>query len=348
MTSSDLLLSCSDLTIGYSSKKGGEKRVSENLNINLKKGKLISLIGPNGSGKSTLIRTLTGLQPSITGEVHINNKNIRALSPEERAKTLSVVLTTPVQAGNLTAYDIVALGRYPYTNWAGTLTESDEKVVMEALKSAGAENLTFRFIHELSDGERQKVMIARAIAQDPDMMVLDEPTAFLDLPHKIEIMRVLKEVAHNYGRTILLSTHDLNLAIKCSDRLWIISSNGDFNSGTPEDLILSGDLESAFNLGGVLFDRTKGDFTIPVKTIGDVYLKGEHSNEYIWTLNALQRLGVKLLKESETTRSITIDNSGEKPKWLFNPDKDSGYISCDSIEDLVTALLSVFKDGDNY
>lgn len=134
----------------------------------------------------------------------------------------------------------------------------------DALRAAGAKSLTYRFIHELSDGERHKVMIARAIAQDPDMMVLDEPTAYLDLPHKIETMRVLKEVAHTSDRTILLSTHDLNLAIRCSDRLWILGKDGAFRSGIPEDLILSEELESAFNLGGVAFDRSKGDFTIPV------------------------------------------------------------------------------------
>lgn len=346
MNSSEIL-SCRDLTIGYSSKKGGEKKVSEDLNLKLNKGEIISLIGPNGSGKSTLIRTLTGIQPPLKGEVYIKGRDIRTFSPEEKAKTLSVVLTTPVQAGNLTAFDIVALGRYPYTNWAGTLTDDDEKIVLDALGSTGAKNLAYRFIHELSDGERQKVMIARAVAQDPDLMVLDEPTAFLDFPHKIETMRVLKEVAHHSGRTILLSTHDLNLAIRCSDRLLIMKNNGDFKSGTPEDLILSGDLESAFNLGGVLFDRKKGDFTIPVKNRGEVFLKGEHSIEYIWTVNALERLGVKITGESENSCNIFIDRTGENTKWIFNQNKKSGQVSCENIEELVMHLLDFFKEGDN-
>jgi iron complex transport system ATP-binding protein len=350
------LLSCRDLVIGYSSKKGGERRVSENLNISLKKGELVSLIGPNGSGKSTLIRTLTALQPSLEGEVYINGRDIRSFSPEEKAKTMSVVLTTPVQAGNMTAFDIVALGRYPYTNWAGSLGAKDEEAVMNALASAGAENLSSRFIHELSDGERQKVMIARAIAQDPDLMVLDEPTAFLDLPHKIEIMRVLKQVAHKYGRTILLSTHDLNLAIKCSDRIWIIKSSGEFRSGTPEDLVLSGELESAFNLGGVKFDRTKGDFTIPVEKTGEVFLMGEHSTEYTWTVNALERTGIEIAGEpgqpgepGNTGHSciVSIEKTEEKTRWIVKTENPQLGITCESIDELISTLSSSFKGGDN-
>lgn len=341
------ILSCKDLTTGYSSKKGGTKQISDNLNASMNKGEIISLIGPNGSGKTTLIRTLTGIQPPLKGEVYINNRNIITLSPEEKAKTLSVVLTTPIQAGNLTAFDIVALGRYPYTNWAGTLTEDDEKTVLDALKSAGAEDLKNNFIHELSDGERQKVMIARAIAQDPEIMVLDEPTAFLDLPHKIETMRVLKEVAHNCGRTILLSTHDLNLAIRCSDRLWIIKKDGSFNSGTPEDLILSGELESAFNMGGVLFDKFKGDFTIPVKKRGEVFIEGDHSAEYIWTVNAMERLGIDIIHEQNGHCAILIDKSEVNPKWILKTADNSKQIACKSIEELTTYLLYTFKEGEN-
>ncbi|WP_421910052.1 ABC transporter ATP-binding protein [Methanolacinia petrolearia] len=348
------LLSCRNLAIGYSSKKGGVKRVSENLNITLEKGELVSLIGPNGSGKSTLIRTLTALQPSLEGEVRINGRDINSFSPEEKAKTMSVVLTTPVQAGNMTAFDIVALGRYPYTNWARSLGAKDEEVVTNSLASTGAEDLAHRFIHELSDGERQKVMIARAIAQDPDLMVLDEPTAYLDLPHKIEIMRVLKQVAHKYGRTILLSTHDLNLAIKCSDRMWIMKGGGEFRSGTPEDLILSGELESAFNLGGVRFDRMKGDFTIPVEKTGMVLLKGEQSAEYTWTVNALERTGIEIAggpgqpeepSSPEDSCIISIEKTDEGSRWIVRKEDTQFGMTCESIGELVSALLFLFKGG---
>jgi len=186
------VLTCTNLSIGYRNQKTVTREISKDLNLHLDRGELICLVGPNGSGKSTLIRTLVGIQPPICGEILLGDTNIRDLSSEERAKTFSVVLTTPVQAGYLTAFDIVALGRFPYTNWAGRLTESDESIVLSALASVGARTLAHRFMHEMSDGERQKVMIARALAQDPELMVLDEPTAFLDLPHKIETMRILR------------------------------------------------------------------------------------------------------------------------------------------------------------
>lgn len=340
------LLHCNDLTIGYRNKKAVVKVVSKDLNLHLRRGELVCLIGPNGSGKSTLIRTLTGIQPPLSGEVFLCNRRIGEFRPDEKARTLSVVLTSQVQAGYLTAFDIVALGRFPYTNWAGNLAESDRNIVLSALASVGAADLTGRFIHEMSDGERQKVMIARALAQDPEMMVLDEPTAFLDLPHKIETMRILRLVAQKTKKSILLSTHDLNLAIRCADQLWIIDRNGSMISGIPEDLVLSGIFGSAFEIDGVHFDAVRGEFTIPVEKRGTFMLAAPESVEKIWTTYALERIGFVPTEGSGADITVIVQKTGEKTRWLFC---HSGTVQeCESICMLVESISSLHRGGGDH
>jgi len=335
------ILTCTNLTIGYRNQKAVIKEVSKDLNLHLKRGELVCLIGPNGSGKSTLIRTLTGIQPPLHGEVWLCNKKIEEHSSEEKARTLSVVLTSQVQAGYLTAFDIVALGRFPYTNWAGRLTESDKQIVKSALASVGAGDLTPRFIHEMSDGERQKVMIARALAQEPELMVLDEPTAFLDLPHKIETMRILRMVAQNAGKSILLSTHDLNLAIRCADQLWIINRSGTMISGTPEDLVLSGIFGSAFEIDGVHFDTTRGEFTIPVEKRGTFSISAPESVERIWTMYALERIG--FCPSGSPDISVTVEISGKKPLWRVRLNDEEK--ECWSIREMVEHISTGYRKG---
>ena len=272
-------------------------------------------------------------------------KRIGDLSTEEKAKTLSVVLTTPVQAGYLTAFDVVALGRFPYTNWAGRLTESDKNIVMSALALVGASSLAYCFIHELSDGERQKVMIARALAQEPELMVLDEPTAFLDLPHKIETMRILKQVAQKTEKSILLSIHDLNLAIRCADQLWIIDRNGTMISGIPEDLVLSGIFGSAFDIDGVCFDPVRGEFTIPVEQKGTFSLIAPESIERIWTQYALERIGFTPMGGPVADIEVIVRKDGEKPTWQIC-DSD-GKRECENIRELVECI-SARHEGGSY
>ncbi len=330
------ILSCSNLTIGYGGQKSGAREISKNLNLQLNRGELVSLVGPNGAGKSTLIRTLTGIQPPLSGEVRLCDIPIGEISEQDRARMLSVVLTTPVQTGYLTAFDVVALGRFPYTNWAGRLTESDRQIVISSLSSVGASELTYRFIHEMSDGERQKVMIARALAQEPELMVLDEPTAFLDLTHKIETMRILRLVAQKTRKSILLSTHDLNLAIRCSDQLWILNKQGDLVSGTPEDLVLSGIFGSAFEIDGVHFDPTRGEFTIPIDKKGTFSLQASESVERIWTLYALERIGLVPEDEEQADISITLNYDAQQPVWSLS--HSTGNQQCGSICELVEGI----------
>ncbi|PWR75716.1 ABC transporter ATP-binding protein [Methanospirillum stamsii] len=332
------VLSCTDLTIGYKSQKTAVKEISKGLNLTLKRKELVCLIGPNGSGKSTLIRTLTGIQPSICGEVWLHGRRINEFTSDEKAKTLSVVLTTPVQTGYMTAFDIVALGRFPYTNWAGRLSNSDKSIVTNALSSVGAGNLSHRFIHEMSDGEKQKVMIARALAQEPELMVLDEPTAFLDLPHKIETMRILRMVAQKTGKSILLSTHDLNLAIRCADQLWILNRSGTMIAGTPEDLVLSGIFGSAFEIDGVHFDTTRGEFTIPVEKRGTFHLDAPESIQKIWTAYAMERIGYVPANGSSPDIVIQVTTGDSTPVWQIS--HQGGKKECQSIREMVECISS--------
>jgi iron complex transport system ATP-binding protein len=233
------------LAIGY--RQGRRTRVvHRGLNLCLRRGALTALLGPNGAGKSTLLRTLAGLQPPLAGEVWLDGRRLHALSAHELARHLAVVLTDRVDAGYMSAYALAALGRYPYTSWDGRLTAEDEAIVQEAMRAARCESLAARMASELSDGERQRVMLARALAQQTPIILLDEPTAFLDLPRRIEIMHLLRDLAHDTGKAFLISTHDLELALRLADELWLMAADGTFAVGAPEEICRRGDLLRVF------------------------------------------------------------------------------------------------------
>ncbi|MEZ4635407.1 MAG: ABC transporter ATP-binding protein [Caldilineaceae bacterium] len=202
--STDIILETKHLTIGYRHAGRADVVVSHDLDLRLRRGELVCLLGPNGAGKSTLMRTLAGLQPALGGSILLDGDAPGDLTAREMARRLSIVLTERVDVGNLSAQELVALGRHPYTDWWGNLTPHDEEVVRWAVRAVGAGALAERPILELSDGERQKVMIARALAQEPLLILLDEPTAFLDLPRRVEVMGLLRALARHTGRAILL------------------------------------------------------------------------------------------------------------------------------------------------
>jgi iron complex transport system ATP-binding protein len=228
---------------------------------------------------------------------------VHELRPQVLARRLSVVLTDRVQAGALSAYGLVALGRYPYTGWTGRLTAHDEERVRTAMSAVGAEELATRSVLELSDGERQKVMIARALAQDPDLMILDEPTAFLDLPRRVEVLRLLRNLAHRKSRAILLSTHDLDLALRTADRIWVLAQGGDLRCGVPEDLVLDGAFETAFHSEGVVFDRETGSFRICDEAVATVAVSGRGA-VHRWTIHGLERAGLRAVSGEEAAAAV--------------------------------------------
>jgi len=293
------LLTTRELAIGYAAKKALSRVVAENISVSLSRGAFVCLIGPNGAGKSTLLRTLVGMQKPLSGSVLLKGNDVHHLKPSELARHLSVVLTERVEVGNLSAEALVAMGRYPYTDWTGRLTPHDKAVVQWAIRAVGAEALAPRHINELSDGERQRVMVARALAQEPTLIVLDEPTAFLDLPRRVEMMALLRHLAQTTGRVILLSTHDLDLALRSADQIWLFPTGGPLHVGLPEDLVLNGAFEKAFHGEGVVFDANTGAFKVGVSTWGRVALIGE-GRLALWTRRALERIGLSVVHKDDT------------------------------------------------
>ncbi|MGB5191054.1 ABC transporter ATP-binding protein [Robiginitalea sp.] len=248
------------LEIGYRV-KGNTRSLTPALNFSLPPGSLSALVGINGSGKSTLLRTLSGMHPALSGQVFLQGTPMHELAPAHRARSLSVVLTEPIASKNLTVNELVALGRHPYTNWIGQLTAEDRNRVAYALEQMELEGIKQQPCHTLSDGQLQRALIARALSQDTALMLLDEPTTHLDLYHKVKILKLLKEVTRMADKTILFSTHEIDLAIQLCDHILILSAEHS-QFGSPCSLIESGGFDSLFPGDTIHFDRTLGMFKV--------------------------------------------------------------------------------------
>jgi iron complex transport system ATP-binding protein len=253
------ILSTSELSIGYQSKKE-KKTIAENLNLNLEKGKLIALVGANGIGKSTLLRTLTGIQKPLSGTVTLNSKDIFEYEPLELAQNLSLVLTEKLPPSNLTVFELIALGRQPYTNWIGKLSDEDLGKVNQAIALTHIEHLTDKKHYEISDGQMQIALISRALAQDTPLIILDEPTTHLDLFHKVTVFKLLKKLSKETNKCILFSTHDIDLAIQLSDEMIVMTENSVVQD-QPCNLITKGIFDTLFKDENLFFDKEKGKFS---------------------------------------------------------------------------------------
>lgn len=240
------------LSTGYRS-KNNVTIVAHDINATIHGGELTCLLGPNGAGKSTLLRTLSAFLPPVKGNITIMGRNLRDYSDRELSKTIGVVLTEKTDLRNMTVEDLIGLGRSPYTGFWGTLHQHDRDIVAKAIEMVGIEPLKDRMIHTLSDGERQKVMIAKALAQETPVIFLDEPTAFLDFPSKVEIMQLLHTLSRTTGKTIFLSTHDLELALQIADTIWLMDRQKGVMIGTPDELATNGSLNSFFTQRGIEF-----------------------------------------------------------------------------------------------
>ena len=252
-----VVISSKDLSIGYP----GKAAIANGINLSLETGKLVALIGANGIGKSTLLRTLSGIQKPLEGTVLLNNKNVSAYSPKDLAQNLSIVLTESLPPSNLTVYELVALGRQPYTNWLGSLSPEDNDMVNKAIALTQISHLVDKKHYEISDGQLQKVLIARALAQDTPLIILDEPTTHLDLLHKVNLLRLLKKLSSETGKCIFYSTHDLDLALQLSDEI-VVMTSGKAVQGTPSSLIAQNVFDGVFNDTSIRFDAEKGGFII--------------------------------------------------------------------------------------
>lgn len=253
------ILKINNLFIGYKT-KSGTTVIAENLNFTFKESHLISLIGANGIGKSTFLRTITGIQKPLSGDVFLNNKSISSYNPIGLAQNLSLVLTEKLPLSNLCVYELVALGRQPYTNWIGKLSTEDVFKIDEAIDLTDIRSFIHKKHFEISDGQLQKVLIARALAQDTPVIILDEPTTHLDLFHKVSLFKLLKKLAFETQKCILFSTHDIDLAIQLSDEMVIMTEKYTIQD-TPCHLIEKGVFNDVFKEDSILFDAEIGKFT---------------------------------------------------------------------------------------
>lgn len=362
MSTDIAVLRTEKLSIGYdqdrrsvfrkiSSEKRKLKNIATGLDLTLRKGEFICLIGPNGAGKSTLMRTLAGIQKPLAGEVNVLGNPIQHIKPADIARFMSVVLTERILVGNLSVYALVALGRYPYTGWLGKLLPEDEAIVEEAIDVTGVREFADRHVSDLSDGERQKVMIARALAQDTPIILLDEPTAHLDLPNRIEIIKLLRKLSREKEKAILMSTHELDLALQAADKIWLMqqrsakpenSAEGKsiMLTGTPEDLVLSGDFEAVFRQGGFEFDRQTGSFKIhnpvhaPIGLVGN----GPHAH---WTKRALEREGFCVAEDDGGSGIVELVEDGEACKWIYHASGRTAPKEMNSVAELILTLRNL-------
>jgi iron complex transport system ATP-binding protein len=262
-----------DLAVGY--RTGRVRRaVLEHVNLAVRPGELVCLLGPNGIGKSTLLRTLARMQPALWGSVELGGSDLRSITHIELARRLGVVLTERVAVEALPVRRIVDLGRYPHSGWFGLLTERDRRIVDWAIDAVGARHLSDRDFSRLSDGERQRVMIARALAQEPVLLVLDEPTAFLDVPSRVEVMGLLRQLTRQGPLAVIVSTHDLELALRTADVIWLVMPGGELVTGAPEDVVLAGGLGQTFEGRQIRFHPEERSFRLLTGDRGDAVVHG--------------------------------------------------------------------------
>jgi iron complex transport system ATP-binding protein len=319
-------ISTANLSVGYD--RGPIRNaLLERLDLKLISGKLTCFMGPNGIGKSTLIRTLGGLQEPLSGEIRYDGIHRQHLA--DLPQHLAVVLTDRISAINMTVFEVVAFGRYPYLGWDVKLSEKDHQMIGNTLAEFHIDHLRSKKIHELSDGQMQMVMIARAVVQDTPSILLDEPTAHLDLNNRLEIMNLLRKLAHQFNKAILVSTHELDLALQTADIIWLAGHDKRIISGIPEDLILNGAFDSIFQFKG--FDLKTGKVEhVPHRGI-TIHLTGS-GHEYLWTKNALERNGFLI---GSVTPAYRILVSQEKGALVWTIDDKNTFTS---IEDLINCF----------
>ncbi len=330
-------ITISSLKIGYKIDKSRYKIISSNINTQLYSGELTALLGENGVGKSTLMRTLSSFIPKIEGDINLFSKPIDNYSVTDIAKMIGVVLTDRCLIKNMSVYELVSMGRAPYTNFWGVLSNIDKKIIEESIDLVGISNLTNRDIDTLSDGERQKAMIAKALAQQTPIIFLDEPTAFLDFPSKVEIMRLLHNLCREFQKTIFLSTHDLELALQIADRVWLMDKQQGITTGTPEDLSLNGDLSSFFSRKGIEFDKDSGLFRVSNRYSKKIKVTG-HGQKFLMIKKALRRNGIDVSRECESNTIIDTKETNSNFIYVYHNNKK---IDVQSIDELLWCIRDI-------
>ena len=293
-----------DLAVGYKS-RGSRNVVLDRMNLSVRPGELVCLLGINGAGKSTLLRTISRIQPALSGSVELDGVELGKLSQIDLARRLGVVLTERPPLGALTARRVVELGRYPYLNWSGKMEPRDHDVVDWAIHAVAAEYLADRDSSSLSDGERQRFMIARALAQEPALLLLDEPTAFLDVPSRVQLMGLLRRLAREEQLAIVISTHDLELALRMADTVWLVAERRTLHTGTPEDMILAGSIANVFQAASIRFNPEERAFRMVTGSRGCAVVHGEGLHA-ILAAAVLEREGYEVGTPAANALKITM------------------------------------------
>lgn len=328
------VIEAENLSIGYRDGDKGHQGLHKDLTFSLYRGELTCLLGPNGAGKSTLLRTLGASQPALSGSLLLLGKPLSKYSAPEISRKIGLVLTDRTLAGGLRVREMVALGRYPYTGFFGRLSRTDEEVIDYSLDRVGIRYKASDYFSELSDGERQKVMIAKALAQECPVVLLDEPTAFLDVPSRIEIMTLLRELAAVEKKTILFSTHDMEQALLLSDRLWLLSRSQGLQSGVTEDMVLSGAVTGLFSQSSVGFDISTGSFFPQYRLFKRASVSVPDSMVF-WVKNCLMRAGYECFPIETAGTDIQLFFVSSEEIRLKSGKTEVVY---SSFEDLKTAL----------
>jgi len=324
----NIALLTKDLVVGYTKEKKSHA-LFDSLNLSLRAGELVCFMGSNGVGKTTLIRTLTGLQKPLGGKIEtINNQAV------------AVVLTDRINSAVMTVYDLVTYGRYPYLNWNVSLSDRDYEIVEQAIKQVHLESIVDKKLFELSDGQLQMAMIAKALAQDTPILFLDEPTAHLDLNNRVEIMNILRSLCRTANKTILVATHELDLALQTADRIWLATSDRKIISGIPEDLVLDGTFDAVFQFKG--FDLKTGKISHEASRNVSISLSGS-GHPFLWTKNALERCGYFISSTAELKLEVAEEEA--KPVWLLTSKTEMTKFY--ALEKLLNALISRDTKGED-
>ena len=349
-TDSGALLSTLKLEIGYDKDPSRKWHFDTPLSLEAHPNRLIAIVGPNGAGKSTLLRTLAGLQHPVSGQISLLGQKIHQLAPPDLARLRSYSSTHLNRPQWMSGREWVALGRFPYTGWLGALDARDDEAVDRALQAVNASYLSDRRLTACSDGEFQRLIVARCLCQDTPLVFMDEPLAHLDPPHKAEMISRLKEQAHKSSGSIIISIHDIDLAFRHADEIWVLGSDGSFTQGMPESVLESPVLSRAFRTSQVTFNSRTLMFESNPDLLEPLVFAGTHASRHIPTVHLLTRLGFRPVSPSDPSAterpSLTFQNHPDgDPEWLLKTANSPTPESIRSIEALAAKLQNLRKNG---